>query len=40
MERDWTFFILGTTRPDGVAMAIPILLEPMTFNSYCDHNQN
>lgn len=29
IESDWTFFMFGTTRPYGVAMAIPILWEPM-----------
>lgn len=30
MERDWTFFMLGTTKPYGVAIAIPILWGPLT----------
>lgn len=28
IERDWTFFMLGTTRPCGVAIAIPMLWDP------------
>lgn len=33
IESDWTFFMFGTTRPDGVAMAIPILCEPIVINN-------
>ena len=29
IERDWVFLIFGTTKPEGVAMAIPILWEPV-----------
>lgn len=32
MERDCTFFMFGTTRPFGVAMATPILWEPTMTN--------
>ena len=43
IERDWTFFMFGTTKPYGVAMAIPMLWEPKIItennNDSCQENE-
>lgn len=33
MERHWTFFMLGTTKPCGVAIATPMLWDPSSQNN-------